>query len=101
MSRIFAIGETVYDIIFKNTQAIAAKAGGSMLNTSVSLGKLGLEVNFVSDLGNDMIGDIIINFLSGNGVSTKCIERYDNRKTAIAIAFLNERNDASYHFYKD
>jgi fructokinase len=101
MPRIFAIGETVYDIIFKNTQPVAAKAGGSMLNTSVSLGKLGLDVNFVSDLGKDNIGDTIIDFLSENGVSTTYIERYDNRKTAIAIAFLNERNDASYTFYKD
>ena len=86
MARIFTIGETVYDIIFKNSQPIAAKAGGSMLNTSVSLGRLGLDVNFVSDLGKDVIGDNIIRFLSENGVSTGCIERYDNRKTAIAIA---------------
>jgi len=101
MARIFTIGETVYDIIFKNAQPIAAKAGGSTLNTSVSLGKLGLNVNFVSDLGNDMIGDNIISFLTKNGVCTNNIERYDNRKTAIAIAFLDERNDASYTFYKD
>jgi fructokinase len=101
MSRIFAIGETVYDIIFKNTQPVAAKAGGSTLNTSVSLGRLGLDVNFISDLGNDIVGDIILSFLSANGVSTACIERYDNRKTSIAIAFLNEKNDASYTFYKD
>lgn len=101
MVRIFAIGETVYDIIFKNSQPIAAKAGGSMLNTSVSLGKLGLDVKFVSDLGNDMIGATIISFLSENGVSTQYIQTYDNRKTAIAIAFLDERNDASYTFYKD
>jgi len=101
MARIFTIGETVYDIIFKNAQPIAAKAGGSTLNTSVSLGKLGLNVNFVSDLGNDMIGDTIISFLTKNGVCTNNIERYDNRKTAIAIAFLDERNDASYTFYKD
>lgn len=101
MARIFAIGETVYDIIFKNAQPIAAKAGGSMLNTSVSLGRLGLDMNFVSDLGNDIIGDTIISFLSGNGVSTNYIERYTNRKTAIAIAFLDEKNDASYTFYKD
>ncbi len=72
-----------------------------MLNTSVSLGRLGLDVNFVSDLGTDTIGDTILSFLSENGVSTRCIERYDNRKTAIAIAFLNEKNDASYTFYKD
>ena len=101
MPRIFAIGETVYDIIFKNAQPIAAKAGGSMLNTSVSLGRLGLDVNFISDLGKDMIGDTIIHFLSENGVSSNFIERYDKRNTAIAIAFLDERNDASYTFYKD
>ena len=72
-----------------------------MLNTSVSLGRLGLDVNFVSDLGKDMIGDTILSFLSENGVSTKYIERYENRKTAIAIAFLDEKHDASYTFYKD
>jgi len=72
-----------------------------MLNTSVSLGRLGLDVNFVSDLGKDMIGDTILSFLSENGVSTNFIERYENRKTAIAIAFLDEKNDASYTFYKD
>ena len=101
MPRIFTFGETVYDIIFKNAQPVTAKAGGSMLNTSVSLGRLGLDVNFVSDLGTDKIGDTILSFLSENGVSTNCIERYENRKTSIAIAFLNERNDASYTFYKD
>jgi len=101
MARIFAIGETVYDIIFKNSQPIASKAGGSALNTSVSLGRLGLDVSFISDLGKDMIGDTIISFLSKNGVKTSYIERYNNYKTAIAIAFLNERNDASYTFYKD
>jgi len=101
MARVFAIGETVYDIIFKNAQPIAAKAGGSTLNTSVSLGRLGLNVNFVSDLGKDMIGYTILSFLTANGVATSYIEQYDNRKTAIAIAFLDEKNDASYTFYKD
>ncbi len=99
--RIFTIGETVYDIIFKNNQPIAAKAGGSALNTSVSLGRLGLEVSFISDLGKDIIGNNIIAFLNENGVSTGLIEQYPNRKTSIAIAFLDDNNDASYTFYKD
>lgn len=99
--RIFTFGETVYDIIFKNGQPIAAKAGGSTLNTSVSLGRLGLDVNFISDLGQDLIGDNIISFLAENGISTGLIERYSNRKTAIAIAFLDDNNNASYTFYKD
>ncbi len=101
MARIFTFGETVYDIIFKNHQPVAAKAGGSMLNSSVSLGRLGVDVNFISDLGNDEIGNTIIDFLRSNGVKTDFIEQYKYHKTAIAIAFLNENNDASYTFYKD
>jgi len=101
MPRIFTFGETVYDIIFKDSIPIAAKAGGSSLNSSVSLGRMGLDVNFVSDLGKDNIGDTIIRFLTENGVSTNLIDQYENRKTAIAIAFLDEKNDASYTFYKD
>jgi len=101
MPRIFTFGETVFDIIFKDSKPIAAKAGGSSLNSSVSLGRIGLDVNFVSDLGKDNIGDTIIRFLAENGVSTNFIDQYENRKTSIAIAFLDERNDASYTFYKD
>ena len=41
MRKIYTIGETVLDIIFKNGQPVASKAGGSMLNTAVSLGRRG------------------------------------------------------------
>jgi fructokinase len=101
MPRIFTFGETVYDIIFKDGQPKAAKPGGSTLNTSVSLGRLGLNVNFVSDLGMDIIGDTILSFLGQNGVAVESVERYVNHKTAIAIAFLDDNNDAFYTFYKD
>ncbi len=41
MRKIYGIGETVFDIIFKNGQPQAAKAGGAMLNSTVSLGRIG------------------------------------------------------------
>ena len=63
MKKIYTIGETVYDIIFKNCQPIAAKAGGSMLNSSVSLGRLGLPVSFISEIGKDQVGGFIFVFL--------------------------------------
>ena len=66
MRRIFAIGETVYDIIFKGTQPVSAKPGGAMLNTAVSLGRLNLPVHFISEYGYDIVGDIINNFLNKN-----------------------------------
>ena len=100
MPTIYAIGETIYDVIFKDDEPVTAKAGGSMLNTTVSLGRLGLPVSFVSEYGNDRVGDIIDKFLKENGINTDLVSRYDDGKTPIALAFLNRQNDANYSFYK-
>ena len=99
--RVFCIGETVFDIIFKDEIPVAAKPGGSMLNTAVSLGRAGAEVYFISDFAHDHAGKIIGGFLERNGVSTRFTHRYDEGKTALALAFLNDRQDAVYSFYKE
>jgi fructokinase len=98
--RVFGMGETVLDIIFKNQQPVGAKAGGSVLNSLISLARAGEEVYFISDIGRDMTGDFIINFLTDNKVNTDYIYRYADGQSPLALAFLNEKNDASYQFYK-
>ena len=100
MKKIYSIGETVYDIIFKNWQPVIARPGGAMLNTSVSLGRLGLPVSFISEIGNDHTGDQIISFLKENNVAVSYIDRYSDGKTAMALAFLDEKENADYSFYK-
>ncbi len=99
--KIYTIGETLFDIIFKNGQPQAGKAGGAMLNSSVSLGRIGLPVSLISEYGDDDIGRIIDDFLKGNGVSTMFTDHFKEGNTALAIATLNEKNDASYTFYKN
>jgi fructokinase len=101
MRKIYGIGETVFDIIFKNGQPQAAKAGGAMLNSTVSLGRIGLPVFFISEYASDNVGKIIDSFLSENGVGTNYVDHFKHGKTKLALAFLNERNDANYTFYQD
>jgi len=100
MRKIYTIGETVLDILIKENQPFTAKAGGACLNTSVTLGRLGLPVYFIGEYGLDEVGNFIDNFLKGNHVSTEYVYRYYDGKSALALAFLNENNDASYDFYK-
>ena len=99
--RIIGVGETVLDIIFKNDLPQAAKAGGSALNSMISLGRIGLETYFISELGSDPVGDMILRFLKDNGIQTKFINTFKTGKSAVSLAFLNKENDANYHFYKD
>jgi len=98
---IYCTGETVLDIIFKNSQPQTAKVGGSALNTAVSLATLGNEVSFVSELGNDTIGDMCCEFLRNRAIDISFVQRHNERQTTIALAFLNEANNAEYQFYKD
>jgi len=101
MRKIYGIGETVLDIIFKDGQPQVAKAGGSVLNSVVSIGRMDLPVSFISEYGQDDVGNLIYNFLKTNGVNTSFVHRYHQGSTALALAFLNEKNDAHYSFYKD
>jgi len=100
MRKLFTIGETVYDIIFKNNIPIEAKPGGAMLNTAVSLGRLGMKVEFVGDGADDPIAEFIEQFLKTNGISTQYLTRYESSKSRLAMAFLDDENNASYSFHK-
>ena len=59
MRKVIGIGETILDIIFRNAQPSAAVPGGSVFNAIVSLGRMGVNVCFISETGNDHVGNII------------------------------------------
>lgn len=101
MRKVIGIGETVLDIIFRNEQPISAVPGGSTFNAVVSLGRAGVPSSMISETGNDRVGQNIIHFLEKNGVDASHINVYPESKTPLSLAFLNERNDAEYIFYKD
>ena len=65
------------------------------------MGRMGLPVYFISEYGQDDVGNLIDNFLKNNGVNSSFVHRFHNGSTALALAFLNEKNDAHYTFYKD
>ena len=101
MRKVIGIGETIFDIIFRNNQPTAAVPGGSSFNSIISLGRLGVPVTFISETGNDHVGELILDFMRQNGVATDHVQVYPDGKTPLSLAFLDERNDAQYQFYKD
>lgn len=98
---VIGIGETILDIIFKGDQPSAAVPGGSSFNAMISLGRTGVPSLLVTETGDDHVGDIIVKFMTDNGVSAEYVTRRKESQSHISLAFLNENNDASYQFYKD
>ena len=101
MRRIIGIGETIMDIIFQNGQPIAAVPGGSVFNSMISLGRLEQNTTFISETGNDRVGKVVLDFLADNGVNNENVCVYYDGRTPISLAWLNDKNDAEYEFYKD
>ena len=99
--RAIGIGETVWDILFKNDQPQKAVPGGSTFNSIVSLGRAGIDCAMVTEAGDDHVGDLICQFLRNNGVTTDYVCRHAGTKSHLSLAFLDENNDAQYTFYKD
>lgn len=101
MGRVIGIGETVFDILFKNQQPVKAMPGGSVFNSIISLGRMGLGASFISEVGDDRVGHLILSHLRDSGVDASAVCCFQGGKSPLALAFLNERNDAEYLFYKD
>lgn len=101
MHKVIGIGETILDIIFRGGQPTAAVPGGSVFNGIVSLARAGVNVCFISETGNDRVGEIFLQFMRDNGVSTDHVNVFPDGKSPVSLAFLNDRSDAEYIFYKD
>ena len=101
MRKVIGIGETMLDIIFKNGKPIEAVPGGSTFNGIVSLGRAGVKTVFVSETGNDRVGEYVRDFLRDNNVNTSAINVFQETKSPVSLAFLDKDNNADYIFYRD
>jgi fructokinase len=97
--RIFTIGETTFDISFRDGVPVGACSGGSAFNSAISLGRCRLPVSLISTFGNDRIGDLSMAFLIKNGVNCERIKRFEGQ-SRVALAFFDSGNNADYSFYQ-
>ncbi|WP_016778578.1 PfkB family carbohydrate kinase [Anaerophaga thermohalophila] len=101
MSRIFGLGETVLDVVFKDGKPVSSQPGGTAFNALVSLARAGHKVELISEIGNDQVGNSMVSFLKKNRVGINWLHRFSTGKTPVALAFLDKENNASYQVYKD
>lgn len=101
MKKVIGIGETILDILFKGEQPLKAVPGGSVFNSMMSLGRMGVDARFISEVGNDRVGEIILNALADSGVDASSVCCFSDGISPLSLAFLNDNNDAEYLFYKN
>jgi fructokinase len=101
MRNVIGIGETILDIIFENDQPERSVVGGSTLNALASLSRLGIPVTFISEVGDDRVGDMACRFMKQNRIVTDFVDRFEGRRSPVSLAFLDADKNAEYVFYTD
>lgn len=104
--RVFCCGNVAYDIVITKEDGdggfcMEGCPGGAVFNTSVILGRLGLDVSLVSSLSDDFLADTLLEFMRRENISTSHVKRTNCVKTSLAIAHLDKKGDSSYIFYRD
>ena len=97
MRKVIGIGETILDIIFRNDQPSAAVPGGSVFNGIVSLGRMGVNVCFISETGNDHVGNIILQFMRDNHIPTDHVNVFPDGKSPVSLAFLTQNSGWTFY----
>ena len=101
MRKVIGIGETILDIIFQDNQPKKAVPGGSTFNCMISLGRCKVPALFISELGNDRLGNFIREFMKENNLSPEYIDLFKGYNSPVSLAFLDQQQNAEYIFYRN
>lgn len=99
---ILCVGEILADMIGSvrgGQTAYECKAGGAPFNVACAAKQFGAESAFVGCVGEDLIGDFLLEFAKGRGLAEH-IARDPERNTTLAFVRLDEHGDRSFCFYR-
>jgi 5-dehydro-2-deoxygluconokinase len=86
---------------FIDIKGFDAFVGGSPLNIAVGASRLGAMVSLLTGLGNDKIGDFILNFLQKQNVNTNTIPRIDGTRTSAVVLGIEPPDRFPLVYYRD
>ena len=86
---------------FPEIKSFAAYVGGSPTNIAVGARRLGLRVALLTAVGEDPVGDFILNFLEQEGVDTRYIPRKGGTRSAAVILGIEPPDKFPLVFYRD
>lgn len=97
-------GEVLFDIFVSGQRgdglSLDARPGGSPYNVAIGLARLGQPVEFLTGLGDDVLGRRLLPFIRREGVGLAHAVKSD-RPTALSLVDLDAAGVPSYAFYPE
>ncbi|WP_299185103.1 carbohydrate kinase [uncultured Aquimarina sp.] len=89
--KITCFGEVLWDI-FPNHK----KIGGAPLNVTLRLKTMGIDASIITKVGNDDLGEDIIQYINEQGLSLDTIQKDNQYHTGEVLVSLDKEGTASY-----
>jgi 5-dehydro-2-deoxygluconokinase len=86
---------------FTEITQFAAYVGGSPLNICVGARRLGLKTALLTALGEDPVGDFVLNFLTREDIDTRYIPRKPGYRTSAVILGIEPPDKFPLVYYRD
>ena len=86
---------------FNQITGFDAFVGGSPLNIAVATSRLGIKTSLLTGVGNDKVGEFIIDFLKKEKVNTKTIPVKEGSRTSAAVLGIQPPDNFPLVFYRD
>jgi len=95
-SSIICFGEVLWDML-----PTGKVAGGAPMNVAHHAQQLGLPSTMISSVGQDELGEELIQFLKGKGIPTRWIQHSERYPTSSVQVHLDEKGSASYEIVEN
>jgi len=86
---------------FNDINGFDAFVGGSPLNIAVGCARLGVKSSLLTGVGNDKVGEFILNFLRKEGVDTTCIPTIDGTRSSAVVLGIEPPDKFPLVYYRD
>ncbi len=86
---------------FNDIKGFDAFVGGSPLNIAVGCARLGINASLLTGVGNDKVGEFIVNFLSNEGVNTHCIPVKNQSRSSAVVLGIEPPDKFPLVYYRD
>lgn len=88
-------GEVLWDLL-----PSGKLPGGAPMNVAYHAHNFGLQSRMISRVGDDALGEELLDFLRSKDISTELIQRDPSHRTGVVDVFLDEKGSAKYDIVK-
>ncbi|MCL4106197.1 UNVERIFIED_CONTAM: hypothetical protein GTU68_058503 [Idotea baltica] len=101
MDKVAIIGECMLELSHSNKAEMRLSYGGDTLNTAVYLSRLGVEVDYVTALGDDNMSDWMLDQWRAEGVGCDLVERSLGSVPGLYMIQTDEHGERSFLYWRD